>query len=86
MAYDYALASLEHAALDLKEGRTGEVRDLAEEMAWIFESKGIPEGMLAALMLFREAVAREAATAEMAWRMVRYLYRARHDAELRFEE
>jgi tetratricopeptide (TPR) repeat protein len=85
MAYDYALASLERAALDLKEGRTGEVRELAEEMAWIFEAQGIHREALAALTLFRGAAAREEATAEMARRMVRYLYRARWEEGLRFE-
>jgi len=85
MGYDYALASLERAELDLREERYAEVRSLAEEMAWIFSSKKIHREALAALALFRRAAEREQATAELAGRMVRYLYRAQHDPELRFE-
>lgn len=85
MAYDYALVSLERAELDLREGRNAEVRALAEEMAWIFKAKGIHREALAALTLFRTAAAREQATAELARRMVRFLYLAQHDPELRFE-
>lgn len=84
MAYDYALVSLERAELDLREGRNAEVRALAEEMAWIFKAKGIHREALAALTLFRTAADREQATAELARRMVRYLYLAQHDPELRF--
>jgi tetratricopeptide (TPR) repeat protein len=84
MGYDYALASLERAELDLREGRTAEVKALAEEMAWIFKKKGIHREALAALGLFRAAAGREEATAEMAGRMVRYLYRARREPGLKF--
>lgn len=84
MAADYALASLERAALDLREGRNAEARVLAEEMKWIFEAKGLHPEARAALTLFRTAAAREQATADLADRMVRYLYRARYDPELKF--
>src|SRR6185436_7198399 len=36
LAYSYALVSLELALLLLEQGRTAEVRTLAEEMLWIF--------------------------------------------------
>jgi transcriptional regulator with XRE-family HTH domain len=85
MAYDYALASLERAELDLREERHAEVKSLAEEMAWIFKKKGIHREALAALTLFRTAAAREQATAGLAGRMVRFLYRAQHDPDLKFE-
>jgi tetratricopeptide (TPR) repeat protein len=39
----------------------------------------------AALRLFHEAAEREAATGELARRVLRYLFRAQHDPELRFE-
>lgn len=84
MAYDYALASLERAELDLREERHAEVKSLAEEMAWIFKKKGIHREALAALTLFRTAAAREQATAGLAGRMVRFLYRAQHDPDLKF--
>ncbi len=40
---------------------------------------------LAALKLFQEAAEREAATADLARRVLRFLFRARHDQGLRFE-
>jgi transcriptional regulator with XRE-family HTH domain len=86
MAYDYALATLERAELDLREGRNAEVRALAEEMRWIFKAQGIHREALAALALFRKAAAAEKATVELARRLVQFLYRAQYDHELRFEE
>jgi tetratricopeptide (TPR) repeat protein/DNA-binding XRE family transcriptional regulator len=85
LAYDYALVSLELAALDLQSGRREEVKLLAEEMAWIFNNQGIHREALAAVALFRKAAAEEKASAELARRLVRYLYRARYNPELRFE-
>ncbi|HEX6901414.1 MAG TPA: helix-turn-helix transcriptional regulator [Thermoanaerobaculia bacterium] len=84
MDYDVALAMLEEAALLLDEGRTEEVKRLAEESKEVFDSKGVHREALAALRLFRQAVEREEATAELARRALRYLFRARHDQGLRF--
>jgi tetratricopeptide (TPR) repeat protein len=85
MAYDYALASLELATLHLEQGRTRRVKDLAEEMAWIFKGEKVHKEALAALTLFREAARMEKARAEWTRRMVKYLYRAQHNPRLRFE-
>jgi transcriptional regulator with XRE-family HTH domain len=85
MSYDVALALLEEAALLLEEGRPAEVRTLAGELAVVFESKGVHREALAALRLFQEAAQREQADAELARRVLRYLFRARHDQGLRFE-
>ena len=85
MSYDVALALLEEAALLLEAGRTAEVKKLAGELAKVFESKGVHREALAALQLFREAAEREEATAELARRVLAYLFRARHDQGLRFE-
>jgi transcriptional regulator with XRE-family HTH domain len=85
MSYDVALALLEEAVLLLDEGRTTEVKALASELAAVFESKGVHREALAALRLFHEAAEREEATAELARRVLRYLFRARHDSEVRFE-
>jgi transcriptional regulator with XRE-family HTH domain len=85
MPYDYALVSMERAEIDLRDGRHAEVRSLAEEMRWIFKAQGIHREALAALALFRRAAVAERATAELARRVVRYLYRAQYDPELRFE-
>lgn len=86
MSYDVALALLEEAALLLGEGRTTEVKVLARELTVIFESKGVHREALAALRLFQEAAEREEATAELARRVLRYLFRARYDQGLRFTE
>ncbi|HEX7182036.1 MAG TPA: tetratricopeptide repeat protein, partial [Thermoanaerobaculia bacterium] len=82
---DAALALLEEAALLLDARRTAEVKELAPELAAILNSKGLHREALAALRLFRDAVERETATAELARRVLRYLFRARHDQGLRFE-
>jgi len=86
MSYDVALALLEEAVLLLEEGRTSEVQALAEELTKVFAANGVHREALAALRLFHEAAEREEATAELARRVLRFLFRARHDPELRFEE
>jgi len=85
MFYDVALAVLEEATLLLEDGRTGEVEALAEELPRVFAAKGVHREALVALRLFQEAVRREEATAELARRVLRFLFRAQHDPELRFE-
>jgi tetratricopeptide (TPR) repeat protein len=85
LSYDCALVSLEMALLHLERGRTTEVRALVEEMVWIFQSQGVHREALAALQLFRQAAEKETINAEVVRRLVRYLYRAQRDPELRFE-
>jgi tetratricopeptide (TPR) repeat protein len=85
MFYDVALALLDEAGLLLDQGRTGEVKVLTLELTEVFQSKGVHREALAALRLFQEAAEREAATAELARRVLRYLFRARHDQGLRFD-
>ncbi|MES1245868.1 MAG: hypothetical protein ABUT39_29945 [Acidobacteriota bacterium] len=85
MTYDIALALLEEAELLLAEGRSGEVKALALELAKIFEAKGVHPEALNALRVFDEAVRQERATADLARRVLRFLFRARHDEGLRFE-
>jgi transcriptional regulator with XRE-family HTH domain len=65
IAYNAALASLDLAVLYLEEGRTGEVKELAREMAEIFKAQGIAREALAALTLFVEAAQKETATVEL---------------------
>ncbi|HWM89822.1 MAG TPA: tetratricopeptide repeat protein [Thermoanaerobaculia bacterium] len=84
MWYDVALAWTEHAALLLDEGRTAEVKRLTLDLALVFDSEDVHQEVLKALHLFREAAEREAATAEVARRLLRYLFQARHDQGLRF--
>lgn len=86
LAFDYALVSLDLGLLLLEQGRTVEVRELAEEMAWIFTSQGVQREALAALKLFCDAAEHDAATVDMARRVIRFLHRSQHDPELKFEE
>lgn len=85
IAYDAALASLELAVFYLEEEHTREVKQLAEEMLWIFKSQGVHKEALAALRLFCEAARKEKATADLARRVVDYLVKARNNPGLRFE-
>lgn len=85
LAYDMALATLELAGLYLEENRTGKVKELVRQMASIFRSQGVHREALAALKLFSEAAERQAATAELARRVVEYLCRARHDPGMKFQ-
>jgi tetratricopeptide (TPR) repeat protein len=85
IAYDAALASLEVAVLYLEQGRTREVKRLAEEMLWIFKGQGVHQEALAALRLFYEAARKEEASADLARRLVQYLLKARDNPGLRFD-
>jgi tetratricopeptide (TPR) repeat protein len=85
IAYDYAVVSLELATLHLEQGRTGLVKALAAEMLWIFEGQKVHQEALAALALFRKAAEKEEARADWTRRLVKYLYRAQYNPELRFE-
>jgi len=84
MHYDVALLLLEEAVLLLEEGEAAKVKALVRELPKLFESKGVHREALAALGLFQEAAEREAATSELARCVLRYLFRARHDQDLRF--
>jgi tetratricopeptide (TPR) repeat protein len=86
MSYDVALALLEEAVLLLEEVRTAEVKVLARELSKVFESKGVHREALGALRLFKEAAEQEAATAELARRVLGFLFRARYDEGLQFIE
>lgn len=84
MAYDVLLAAMEIAGLLLDEGKTAEVKALTLELAEAFESEDIHHEARKALDLFREAAEREAATAELARRVLSFLFRAQYDPGLRF--
>jgi hypothetical protein len=84
MWYDVALALMEVAVLLLEDGRAAEVKVLARELWAAFEDNGVHREALAALRLFHEAAESERATADLARRILSYLFRARHDQGLRF--
>ena len=83
--YDTALVSLELATLYAEQGRTADLKRLAEEMIPIFSSLHIHREALAALAFLRQAVEAERASLEVVTRVAAYLRRAQHDPELRFE-
>jgi tetratricopeptide (TPR) repeat protein len=85
LPWDYAVVSLELALILLEQGRTGETRTLAEEMLPIFQAQKVEREALAALQVFYDAAKRETATVELTRRVVKFLYRAQYDSELRFE-
>jgi tetratricopeptide (TPR) repeat protein len=85
LAFDYALVSLELCLILLEQGRTREVSVIAEEMLTIFRAQKVEREALEALRVFCDAAKRETATVELTQRVVKFLYRAQHDPELRFE-
>jgi hypothetical protein len=86
MWYDVSLALLEEAIAFLDEGRTAEVKELAADLQVVFDANGAHREALASLRLFAEAAKSEAATAEYGRKLLRHLFRARHDEGLKLEE
>ncbi|HEX5716298.1 MAG TPA: hypothetical protein VF179_09070 [Thermoanaerobaculia bacterium] len=83
--YDVALALLELAGLLLREGRKAEVRALTPILVDVFKSKKVYREALAALRFFRDAAESETADEELSRRVLRFLFRARHNQGLRWE-
>lgn len=73
IGYDTALITLELAILYLEEGRTGEVRTLARELAWLFSLQGVQQDAREAARLFCLAVDQEEATLELVRGLARTL-------------
>jgi tetratricopeptide (TPR) repeat protein len=76
-AFDTALAALDLSIVHLQEGKTAEVRELADEMVSVFRDLEVSREPMAALLLFQEAARRETATAELAREVAASLSRAR---------
>jgi tetratricopeptide (TPR) repeat protein len=85
IAYDTALVSLELAVLLAKQGRSGEVKALARQMAPIFQAQGVHGEFLSAIALFRQAAEKEKVSVELASEILEFLRRSQHDPELRFD-
>jgi tetratricopeptide (TPR) repeat protein len=83
-SYNAALVSLHLAALYAREGRSAELKALAEEMAAIFLAQDIPAEAMAALAFFRQAVEQDRATEDVVGGVARFLQRAQSDPSLRF--
>ena len=66
IAFDAALASLELAVLDLEQGRSAEVREIAAELLPVFKAQKVDREALATVHLFCDAARQETLTSEMA--------------------
>ncbi|MGH7489367.1 MAG: hypothetical protein ACREMY_27765 [bacterium] len=66
IAFDTAVATLELAVFYLEDGRSAEVRAIADELAKIFAAQRVAKETLASAKLFCEAVKQETVTAELA--------------------
>jgi tetratricopeptide (TPR) repeat protein len=82
--YDVAMVSLDLALVYAKQGRTAELKQLAEEMHAVFESQEIHREAHAALLLFHEAARAVGLTVERVDGFIRYFKKARVNPGLRF--
>jgi tetratricopeptide (TPR) repeat protein len=85
IGYDAAMVSLDLALVYLQQCRTAELKALAEEMHAVFASEDVHREAVAALLLFQNAVRREAVTSELVEEISTYLRRARGNPAMRFQ-
>jgi tetratricopeptide (TPR) repeat protein len=85
IGYDAAVVSLEMAGLYRHQGKTAEVKALAEGMVIIFEAQDVHREAIAALMLFQEAVRAETVTDTLLDELRAYFLKAKHDPSYRFK-
>jgi tetratricopeptide (TPR) repeat protein len=83
--YDTALVSLELATLYAEQGRTADLKRLAEEIVPVFASRKIHREALAALAFLKQAIEAEAASLEVIARVAAFLKKAENDPRLKFE-
>lgn len=81
-----ALASLDLGLVYLAQGRTRELKRIAEELTLIFQANDIQTGAIQAMILFQAAVRQEQVTAAHLLRLRKYLERSRHNPALQFEQ
>lgn len=65
VTYDIALVSLELAEIWLEQGRTSEIQALLDDTVTIFRTKGIHREAIATLLMIRESIERQSATASL---------------------
>lgn len=85
MWYDVAIVLMEVAVLLLREGNKSAVKEITPKLTEVFASRKVHREALGALQLFREAAESETADEELARRVLRFLFRARHDQGLLFK-
>jgi tetratricopeptide (TPR) repeat protein len=86
LGYDAALLSLDLATIYAREGRTAEMRRLAEEMLPIFKSRDIHREAFAALFVFQKAAEMERVTLGLIRDVTGYLKESRAAWSLRSRE
>ena len=79
------LASLDLAAVWMRQGRLGEARELAAESARELLAVGVPPEAEKALGVLRDALERQVATVALVQSVVEFLRRIEHAPETRFE-
>jgi tetratricopeptide (TPR) repeat protein len=84
IAYDAALVSLDLAAVLAEQGRTADLRQHAQEMLAVFESRQIHREAMAAFVVFCDAARREQAGLRLVKEVASFLERARNAPGLRF--
>jgi tetratricopeptide (TPR) repeat protein len=86
IGYDAAMVAIEDLTLlYLREGRTADVKRLADEIVPIFQSQDVHREAVAALRLFQEAARQEQLTVQGVREYVKYLREARTDPSLAFQ-
>jgi tetratricopeptide (TPR) repeat protein len=85
IGFNAASVSLDLASLYASQGRSAEMRRLAEEMLPIFRSRDVHREAIAALIVFQQAVRMERLSSDLLREIQLYLRRARKDHKLRFE-
>jgi tetratricopeptide (TPR) repeat protein len=83
--YETAVVSLELATLYAEQGRTAELKRLAEEIVPFFASRHIHREAIAALVFLKQAVEAEQVSLEIVSEVAAFLKRAQDDPGLRFE-
>lgn len=86
IAYDAALVSLDLAAVYAQQGRTREMKLLAEEMLPIFRSREVHREATAALLVFQNAARAETATLQLVRDVSRFLHQARSNPEMQYHQ
>lgn len=81
-----AQASLDLGLVYLAQGRTAELKRVAEELTLIFHANDIHSETMRALMLFQEAVRQERVTAINLLRLRKHLENIRHNPARQFEQ
>jgi tetratricopeptide (TPR) repeat protein len=84
--YEAALVSLDTAQVYAQQGRTAEMKQLAEAMLPIFRSRNIHREATAALLVFQKAALAEKASLKMVQEIASYLREARDNPQLRYKQ